>query len=283
MPLKRITKAVIPAAGLGTRLFPLTRHLPKELLPVGSKPMIQHTVEAYLDSDIRDLYVIISPSKHLVRAFLTESRLPPGLPFREDPTFRSRLNSCNFTFLIQEQPVGVADAVSLARRFIGSDPFACIMPDCLLFGHEPFPRQLLDAYQKYATNVIGTILIREKDLNRFGNVGLLEVHGLDQKTVRITSLSPKSSDPLKARRPGPYQKGFGGGIYLPEYFELAEKLTRDPAGELDDVPIHHAMIDNQRLFGTLLEGDPFDTGHPLGLRAAAHFQGRRTQNPDRRC
>jgi UTP--glucose-1-phosphate uridylyltransferase len=281
--LNRVTKAVIPAAGLGTRLAPLTRHLPKELLPVGGKPMIRHTLEAYMASGIRRLAVIISPSKDLLRAYLSENRLPSGLPFRKDTDFRRRLKSCEISFFVQEQPSGVAEAVSLTRGFVGSDPFACIMPDCLLFAGPPFPQQLVKAYERCGTNVIGTILLRGKDLGRFGNVGLLETHPVDDRLARITSLSPKRPTPLSASHPGTYHKGFGGGVYLPEYFKLADRADRDDSGELDDVPIHHAMIAENRLHGIRLEGEPFDAGHPLGLRAATHFQGRRLRTRDRGC
>ena len=275
-PLNHVTKAVIPAAGLGTRLAPSTRYLPKELLPVGGKPMIRHTVEAYMDSGIRRLAVVISPSKGLLRAYLSGDRLPAGLPFREDAEFRGRLKSCEITFFVQEQPSGVADAVSLTRDFVGSHPFACIMPDCLLFAGPSFPQQLVEAYDRGHTNIIGTILIAGKDLARFGNVGLLETEPSDHERVRITSLSPKRPIPIRAKTPrSAYHKGFGGGVYLPEYFELAARAARDDRGERDDVPIHHAMIIDERLHGILLQGEPFDAGHPLGLRAAAHFQGRR--------
>lgn len=272
-----VTTAIIPAAGLGTRLHPLTRYLPKELLPVGEKPMIQYALEGYLDSDIRDFCIVISPEKERVRRFLTDGPRAAGLPFRHDAGFLSRLRSCRITYLIQERPAGVADAVALARGVVGSRPFACIMPDCLLFADRPFLKQLIATHETYRTNVIATIRIAGPDLARFGNVGLLESLPLDDHAVRITSLSPKRRAPLVASGTGSFQKGFGGGIYLPEYFHLADAVPPDRRGEVDDVPIHEAMIDHGNLLGVLLEGTPFDAGHPLGYRAAAYFLGRRAR------
>jgi UTP--glucose-1-phosphate uridylyltransferase len=255
--------------------------MPKELLPVGSKPMIQYTIEAYMDSGICDLCIIVSPQKQLIRKFLTDEAVPAGLPYRHDPLFRDRLKSCHITFLVQERPTGVAHAVALARDFVGSEPFACIMPDCLLFADVPFPQQLMNVYQKQTVNVIGTILIKGKDLERFGNVGLLKSNPIDGHTVQITSLSPKVSEPLRGETSGSHHKGFGGGIYLREYFDLVPTVTVNDTGEIDDVPIHHAMIENQNLLGVRLEGAAFDTGHPLGFRAANHFRGRQTRTVDR--
>jgi len=245
--------------------------------------MIQYTIEAYMEAGICQLCVIVSPAKHLIRDFLCDSRLPAGLPFGEDREFRKRLRSCDITILVQQQALGVADAVSLARDFVGSHPFACIMPDCLLFAGRPYPQQLAQAYQRYGTHVIGTILVPAKDIERFGNVALLRSRPLDAHTIRITSLSSKRPEPLQAPNSGAYRKGFGGGVYHPEYFELADAVTRNASGEFDDVPIHQAMIRKQRLLGVLLEGEPFDAGHPLGLRAAAHFQGRDPYHAGRPC
>ena len=141
---KSVTKAVIPAAGMGTRLAPMTQHLPKELLPIGGKPMIQHTIEMCIASGIRELCIITSPLKPRLKAFIKDTWRPPLLPFRRDPHFYKNLAQVNVTVLTQEKAKGVADAISLAQEFVENDPFVCIMPDCLLFSHRPFARQLKD-------------------------------------------------------------------------------------------------------------------------------------------
>jgi len=278
--LQHITKAVIPAAGLGTRLAPLTRYMPKELLPVGGKPMIQYTIESYMASGISTLYIVVSPEKASLRNFITGDWSPPYLPFRRNNRFYDKVAQCNITFLVQEQPNGVADAVALAKDFIGNEPFACIMPDCLLFGQVPFAQQLIDVYENYGRNLIGTTLISGNDTRRFGNVGVLETEPLDERTISITSLSPKKDNPLCADRKQKLLKGFGGGIYLPEYFNLAVPACPNTKGEVDDVPIHHAMINNNGLLGVILKGAAFDAGHPLGFRAAVHFAGHRLISSD---
>ena len=272
---KDVTKAVIPTAGLGTRLRPLTYYTPKELLPVGGKPIIQHILEMYMAAGFSEFCIILSPNKPRLKDFITGNWTPSAIPFEKDIRFYKQLERCRIVFVMQSHPTGVADAVGLAKDFVGDEPFACIMPDCLLFSDKPQAQQLLQVFERYQENVIGTVFIRGSDVKRFGNVGLLRTQRLNGECFLITSLSDKKGEPLTARPGETIHKGFGGGIYLPEYFELLE-ITRPIAkGEVDDVPIHQLLIEQGKLLGVLLKGIPFDTGHPLGLRAAAHYAGRR--------
>ncbi len=274
---RHVKKAVIPAAGLGTRLRPLTNYMPKELLPVGSKPMIQYSLEMYMASGISEFCIITSPDKPLLKDFVTGNWTPPTLPFRWDARLYRKLEMCRTVFLTQEKPIGVADAVARARDFVGSDPFACVMPDCLLFSNKPLVRQLAEVFQTHGKSMIGTIFIRGNDVRLFGNVGVLSADTLGNGCFAITSLSDKKGRPLSVNRGGLIHKGFGGGIYLPEYFDLAETMRSSAKGEVDDVPIHQTLIDKSKLVGVLLKGAAFDVGHPLGFRAAAHYAGRRAR------
>lgn len=274
---KGVRKAVIPAAGLGTRLAPLTNHIPKELLPVGGKPMIQYCLEMYIASGISQFCIITSPHKPLLKSFVTGNWDPPVLPFHWDAELYGKLKRCRTVFLTQDEPRGVADGVSLARDFVGNDPFACIMPDCLLFSSKPMAQQLIEVFQMYSNNVIGTVFINGDDVRHFGNVGVLGTDSLDNRCFAIRSLSDKKGQPLSVNPGMTIHKGFGGGIYLPEYFDLLETIRSSITGEVDDVPIHQILIKEGKLVGLLLEGVAFDAGHPLGFRAAAHYAGRRAE------
>jgi len=271
---KDVTKAVIPAAGLGVRLRPLTTYLPKELLPIGGKPMIQYTLEMYMASGISQFCIITSPHKPMLRDFITGNWKPPALPFHRDAALYRKLDACRAVFLTQDEPRGVADAVALSRDFVGDEPFACIMPDCLLFSDKPLAQQLLEGYERHQAHVIGSIHIRGNDVRRFGNVGVLETDRLHGPCFAITSLSGKKKKPLSLAPGETILKGFGGGIYLPEYFHLVEAIRFHVKGEVDDVPIHQLLIKERKLLGIVLEGAAFDAGHPLGFRAAVHCVGR---------
>ena len=270
-----VRKAVIPAAGLGTRLSPLTRHTAKELLPVGGKPMIQHHLEMCMAGGITEFCIIISPRKTQLRNFITGQWTPPAFPFEKDLQFYNQIKQCRVTFATQPTPAGVADAVGLAKSFVAEDPFVCIMPDCILFSDRPFVQQLLPAFQRHGKNVVGTVLVTGMETQRFGNVGILSTEDLDGECFRITSLSGKTSKPIPASPGKTICKGFGGGIYLPEYFDLVEEIRPHAGNEIDDVPIHQTLMKRDRLVGVVLQGAAFDTGPPLGLRAAAHYAGRK--------
>lgn len=267
-----VRKAVIPAAGMGTRLRPVTLHTPKELLPIGQKPMIQYSIEMYIAAGISEFCIVTSPGKSPLVDFLTGRG---DLPFCHDGNFRRRLVDCRVVFVTQENPLGVADAIGLARDFVGDEPFACVMPDCILFSEVSHVLQLMDVFDRHKKNVIGTIHIRGADAKRFGNVGVVQSEGIDESCFLVTSLSEKKTEPLVASRGAIIHKGFGGGIYLPEYFDLIELSRSKAKGEVDDVPIHQTLISRGRLLGVLLKGVPFDAGHPLGFRAAVHYAGRR--------
>ncbi|OEU82865.1 MAG: hypothetical protein BA865_01365 [Desulfobacterales bacterium S5133MH4] len=274
---KHVTKAVIATAGLGTRLRPMTLHTPKELLPVGEKPMIQYALEMYMESGIHEFCIITSPEKPRIKDFITGNWTPPTLPFQKDTRFYKKLERCGIVFVTQTHHRGVADAIGLARDFVGDEPFACIMPDCLLFSKKPHARQLLQVFERHKKNVIGTLLIRYADVERFGNVGVLQTKSLNGDCFLITSLSDKKREPLTARPGEMIHKGFGAGIYLPEYFDLIEAIRPQAKEEVDDIPIHQILVKQGKLLGCLLEGTAFDAGHPLGLRAAAHYAGRRNK------
>ncbi len=238
--------------------------------------MIQYILEMYMASGISELCIITSHSKPLLKNFIVGNWKPPILPFHWDAALYRRLEQCRTFFVTQDKPRGVADAVSLARDFVGDEPFACIMPDCLLFSERPFAQQLIDAFQRHEKNVIGTVIIKGDDVRRFGNVGVLRADRLDHRSFAIRSLSDKKRQPLAVEPGGAVHKGFGGGIYLPEYFDLVEVVRSSVEAEVDDVPIHQILIEKGNLLGVLLEGVAFDAGHPLGFRAAVQYAGRRT-------
>lgn len=269
-----VKKVVIPAAGFGTRLKPLTQFIPKELLPIGDKPMLQHMMEMYLDAGMTEFCIITNPHKPEIREFVTGNYRSAGLPYKPNPAFYRRLKSCKICFITQPEPKGVADAISLAGEFVGNEPFGCIMPDCLLFSDTPFFSQLTDSFSNYRKNIIGTVRINPTEAKRYGNVGLLQTIPLDDRCFSIRALSGKSDTPLQVPLGQQIQKGFGGGIYLPEYFDLIDVIRPDAKGEIDDVPIHHILINENNLLGVPLEGKSFDTGHPFGFRAAVHYAGR---------
>jgi UTP--glucose-1-phosphate uridylyltransferase len=262
----RVAKAVVPAAGLGTRMRSLAGDRPKELLEVGGKPLIAHAVEGLAASGICEIAVVVSPAKEEIRRFLLGT-YPKGVA-----------EVCRFAFVGQPRPLGVADAVSLCREFIGGEPFALIMPDNVLLEGAPAISQILPHFLRCGLDTIGAIRLDAAQVRSFGNVGFLNVHpvpGETERVFRVLQYSDKSRDPVGLRSVPSMLKGFGCGVYLPHFFDLIEEWRPRLAGEVDEVPVLQTLARQGSLLAVELVGTGFDAGNPDGFQAAARFAAMR--------
>jgi UTP--glucose-1-phosphate uridylyltransferase len=257
-----VAKAIIPAAGLGTRMRALAGDLPKELLEIGGKPLIAHAVEGIARSGIAEVAVVVSPAKETLRRFLLE-RYPGGV-----------LGACELIFVTQVRPLGVADAVSRCRDFTEGEPFALIMPDNILLEGPPVIGQLLPYFAGHGLDTIGAMRLAGETLQRVGNVGFLDVETLSDEAgrlFRVRHYSDKRREPVEAQPGRAVLKGFGCGVFLPHFFGLIEEWRTRLIGELDEVPILQTLAREGRLLGVELVGRGFDAGNPEGFRAATDF------------
>jgi UTP--glucose-1-phosphate uridylyltransferase len=268
--MSRVIKAILPAAGLGTRMRSVSGGLPKEMLVVGSKPMIQHAVEMHARSGIEEIAVILHPEKEILRDFLEGKPIPNLRADPRDSEFNHIRANLSFHFFYQLHRRGVVDAALLARGFIRQEPFAMVMPDCLLFAEQPFLAQILTHFPPQAKGVIGFIMLERERAHQFGNVGLLKVRPERGPLYRIEELSDKASGSVTFSEQT-RAKGFGGGVYTADYFEYVPFALKKMGRELDDVPIHQEMAARGELFGVLLEGEAFDLGLVEGYRAASRY------------
>ena len=265
-----VRKGIIPAAGLGTRVRAIAGDLPKELLTVAAKPLIVHAIEGLAASGIRQIGVVISPAKESIRQFLLgepSEFLAPQL----DAHLRVLLRACKFSFFVQPSPLGVADAVSLCRDFIDDEPFALVMPDNILLDGLPVVSQMIPFFSREPRDILGAVRLETEQASRFGNVGILETEAISdesKKLLRVRHFSDKVSDPLHIPAGDRVLKNFGGGIFLPHFFDYIEKLRPHIEGELDDVPVVQAIIKEKGLLAVTLEGNGFDVGNSAGYWAA---------------
>jgi UTP--glucose-1-phosphate uridylyltransferase len=265
-----IRKAVIPAAGLGTRVRAIAGDLPKELLLVAAKPLIVHAIEGLIASGLRQVGVVISPAKESIRKFLMGD--PPAfLAPHLDAHLKILLRTCQFTFFVQPEPTGVADAVSLCRDFVGDEPFVLVMPDNVLFDGLPVLAQMLPFFFQYPQDMLGAIRLGTNKGSSFGNVGVLQVEplpGNSPKIRRVLNFSDKEEGPLQVDPQRSVLKSFGAGIFWPHFFDFIEKHRPGTRGELDDVPIVQSIAKEKGLLAVILEGSGFDVGNPDGYWAA---------------
>lgn len=257
-----VAKAVIPAAGLGTRMRSLAGDLPKELLEIGGKPLIARAVEGIARSGIIQVAVVVSPAKEGIRQFLLE-RYPGGV-----------LGACELVFIMQDRPLGVADAVSRCRDFTEGEPFALMMPDNILMEGLPAIGQLLPYFARHGLDTIGAMRLAGEALQCFGNVGFLDVEVLPDEVgrlFRVRHYSEKRREPVELQPKRTVLKGFGCGIFLPHFFDLIEEWRPRLTVEVDEVPVLQTLARQGRLLGVELVGQGFDAGNPEGFRAARDF------------
>ncbi len=265
-----VRKGIIPAAGLGTRVRAIAGDLPKELLTVAAKPLIVHAIEGLAASGIRQIGVVISPAKESIRQFLL-GEPPEFLAPQLDAHLRVLLRACKFSFFVQPSPLGVADAVSLCRDFVGDEPFALVMPDNILLDGLPVVSQMIPFFSREPRDMLGALSLETEQASRFGNVGILETEAVSDESKKIVSVSrfsDKNSSPLHIPAGESVLKNFGGSIFLPHFFDYIEKLRPHIEGELDDVPVVQAIIKEKGLLAVALEGSGFDVGNSAGYWAA---------------
>lgn len=262
----RVAKAIVPAAGLGTRMRSLAGDRPKELLEVAGKPLIAHAVEGLAASGIREIAVVVSPAKEEIRKFLLRTYPKGGA------------EACRFAFVGQARPLGVADAVSACRAFIGGEPFALVMPDNVLLEGHPVISQILPYFLHHGLDTIGALRLDAGKAPSFGNVGFLRVDAVPgemERLFRVLEYSDKSRGPVELRSVPSMLKGFGCGIYLPRFFDLIEEWRPRLPGEVDDVPVLQTLARQGSLLAVELVGTGFDAGNPDGFHAAARFAAMR--------
>jgi UTP--glucose-1-phosphate uridylyltransferase len=265
-----VRKAIIPAGGLGTRVREITGDLPKELLTVAGKPLIVHAIEGLAASGVHEIAVVISPAKESIRTFLLGNP-PEFLAPQLDAHLKALFKACTFSFFVQPQPSGLADAVSLCREFVGSEPFALIMPDNVLLHGPPVMSQMIPFFPREGGDILGAISLEMGEAFRFGNVGILETETIPGRSTRfrkVSTFSDKTGEPLTISPGEKVLKNFGGSIFLPHFFDYIEECRPRAQGELDDVPVIQAILRDKGLHVVVLEGDGFDVGNPAGYLAA---------------
>lgn len=270
MSFTTVRKAVIPAAGLGTRVRGIAGDLPKELLTVAAKPLIVHAIEGLAASGVRQIGVIISPVKESIRQFLLGNP-PEFLAPLLDAHLKVLFKACEFSFFVQPEPTGLADAVSLCREFVGNEPFALIMPDNILLDGLPVVTQLIPFFAREGGDILGAINLEAEEASRFANVGILEaevIPGMSPRFRKVSEFSSKTGDPLSVPPGAKLLKNFGGSIFLPHFFDYIEESRPNAKGELDDVPVIQAILREEELRVVVLEGNGFDVGNPAGYWAA---------------
>lgn len=257
-------KAVIPAAGFGSRMLPITMSVPKEMLPVARKPAIQHLVEEAVQSGVREICIVIREGKEIIRDYFTlrqpEARRKQGERTVEE--LEALIASCELTFLYQQEPRGIGDALLLAKEFVGDEPFLMMVPDQLMLAREPATAQLLRRWHDRATVWSSLIRLPKEETPFFESSRGFEIErGESQDVVRIRRIL--SAEETRATYLDlSYQvRGFGRTVYPPEIFEyLGDDFVNRQTGEVDLLKTFEGFTGRLTHNAVLLDGLPMDIG-----------------------
>lgn len=270
--MSRIRKAVFPVGGLGTRFLPATKSVPKELLPIIDKPLIQYAVDEARAAGIEEFIFITARGKSAIEDYFDISfELEEALQRAEKHLWLERTRASNLepgqaVFTRQQQPLGLGHAVWCARNFIGQEPFAILLPDDLILGKTSCLQQMVDAYQELKGNVVAIMEVPKTDVEKYGIITPLASHN------NIVSVSAVIEKPKQKDAPSQYAV-IGRYILQPEVFNFLSKQKRGSGGEVQLTDAFNPLIQMQQPFhGFLFEGSRYDCGAKEGFILATLHQ-----------
>jgi UTP--glucose-1-phosphate uridylyltransferase len=260
MQIKPVRKAVFPVAGLGTRFLPATKAMPKEMLTVVDKPLIQYAVEEALEAGVEQIIFVTGRGKSALEDHF-------DISYELESTMRARGKSMALiegirqkpgspVYVRQQEPLGLGHAVWCARDIVGDEPFAVLLPDELMVGTPNFLAQMVRAYEQVGGNVIGALEVPDSETDKYGIISPGKVDG---RLTEVTALveKPKGKAPSNLMIPGRY-------ILQPEVMHVLETQERGAGGEIQLTDAMAQLIGRQPFHGFTFDGERHDCGDKLG-------------------
>jgi UTP--glucose-1-phosphate uridylyltransferase len=260
--LKKVRKAIIPAAGLGTRFLPATKAMPKEMLPIVDKPTIQYIIEEAIESGIEDIIIVTGKGKraiedHFDHNFELEQNLIEKGKF--DLLEKVQHSSgINLHYIRQKEPKGLGHAVWCARKFVGDEPFAVLLGDDIVEAETPCLKQLINEYEKTGSSVIGVQTVADDQTHRYGIIDPLEKDGNLHKVNRFVEKPEKGTAPSNLAIMGRY-------LLTPEIFDLLENQETGAGGEIQLTDAIQKLNEEQAVYAYDFEGTRYDVGEKFGF------------------
>jgi UTP--glucose-1-phosphate uridylyltransferase len=258
----RVRKAVIPAAGLGTRFLPASKAVPKEMLPVVDKPVIQYIVEGAVESGIEEVVLVTAAAKraiedHFDRSFELEYRLETAGKHALLELTRRPAEMARFVMVRQGAPLGNGHAVLLAKEVIGDEPFAMLWGDDIVLGSPPFVAQLIEAHERTGGSVVGVMAVPPEEAVKYGVVEVAE--RLDERLVRCSRIVEK---PPLGQVPSNLA-AVAGYVLTPDIFAYLEETGVGQGGEIWLADGVQKIAANGNLYALEFSGRRYDAGNKL--------------------
>jgi UTP--glucose-1-phosphate uridylyltransferase len=266
----RVTKAVIPAAGLGVRFLPATKAQPKEMIPVVDKPAIQYIVEEAVNSGIENILIITGQGKraiedHFDKSFILEEHLRTRGKMELLNLVEQTGRIADLLYVRQKEQLGLGHAVYCARRFVGNEPFAVLLGDDLVRSKRPCLRQLLDLYEEVQGTVLAVQEVPPKDVSKYG---ILDAEPLREGVYQVRELVEKPSPETAPSR----LAIMGRYIISPRIFPILEKILPGAGGEIQLTDALSVLCREEPVYGLAFRGRRYDVGDKLGyLMATVEF------------
>lgn len=266
---KKVRKAIIPAAGLGTRFLPLTKAMPKEMLPVLDKPTIQYIVEEAIASDIEDIIIVTGKGKRAIEDhFDLNYELEENLFKRGKFELLQKVQECSkieIHYIRQKEPKGLGHAVWSARKFIGDEPFAVLLGDDIVDAKKPCLKQLIDQYMNLGSSVLGVQKVPETETHRYGIIEPLISEGRSVEVKNFIEKPPYGTAPSNLAIIGRY-------VLTPEIFGFLGNQKAGAGGEIQLTDAIQKLNRIQKVFAYQFEGKRHDVGDMLGfIRTTMEF------------
>ena len=266
--MKKITKAIIPAAGLGTRMLPISKTVPKEMLPIVDLPAIYYLVEEAAKSGITDILIITNRDKDEIEDFFDisveyDSVLKAKGKDKEAMALRQIADLANVYFLRQKETKGLGHAVGRARSFVGDEPFLVLYGDDVIFSDVPVCRQMIDVYEKYGGSVVGVKPVPLADVQKYSSLKVEKLAGEERVTF--------CTDMIEKPKPGEEFSNLsilGRVLLTPDIFDIIDALPPGAGGEIQLTDAMKSFARNGGIYALEFEGERFDMGAKLGFLKA---------------
>ena len=271
-----VKKAIIPAAGLGTRFLPATKAQPKEMLPIVDKPTLQYIIEEAIESGIEEILIITGRNKksiedHFDKSVELELELEQKGKKEMLEMVRDISNMVNIHYIRQKEPKGLGHAIHCAKSFIGNEPFAVLLGDDIVDADTPCLKQLINTYDEYKTTILGVQEVAKEDTDKYG---ILDVKHIEDRVYKVKDMVEKpsvESAPSNIAILGRY-------IINPSIFEILENQEPGKGGEIQLTDALKTLSTQEAIYAYNFEGRRYDVGDKFGfLEATIDFALKRDE------
>ncbi|HCW04525.1 MAG TPA: UTP--glucose-1-phosphate uridylyltransferase [Clostridium sp.] len=266
----KVRKAVIPAAGLGTRFLPATKAQPKEMLPIVDKPTIQYIIEEAVASGIEEILIITGRNKraiedHFDKSVELEKELESSGKEELLQMAQEISNMANIYYIRQKEPKGLGHAINCAKTFVGREPFAVMLGDDVVDSEVPCLKQLIDCYDEYKTSILGVQPVLEEDVSKYGIIKGMHIEDRVYKVKDLVEKPKVEEAPSNIAILGRY-------IITPQIFDILSDTQPGKGGEIQLTDALRTLIKHEAMYAYNFQGRRYDVGDKLGfLQAGVEF------------